>query len=564
VAEDIIIRSQVFSSSFNKNLIQCVLLSMLLGTFLVAQSSEQICGDSLCQKTVHDIRSEALRGNNDPIGRALPLAAHWNVGAKIGGFDPEYQIGLIKKGHRIFPWLPMPHPSRKSSIEYYEKTVIFFRDQGLPISFISTQWESILTTDERFKSLSPDENPNVVTFPEGKILNKVSPFSPLGPWIEAGRVWTSTSMLRLIQKIYPDPPKVLFISNNEHSKLRWYEVKKSDRFLESYGMVREAEEIRRLIGDKWIERYRALQSGMREGLIAESWRNNSLFIGYDAFGGSAFGRWPGWKKYSLYVKGRIEPWPLAWDGASVSFYVHNWDPSTDYNLMSPQIQGMNWVFMLKEAYQYNPDFWFEISTWDGDSPGKHNDMRKYYRDLGQDYGPVRYEGMVQFGMWLLRPRVVREFRGWTDTVTRSGAYFDSVLRSVDRVYNNPLLKRFWRKGKLVANRKHRHPFQSAIPEEYKDEERWFLLDSNANPPRPWDLDTKLNLFALALAYREGTENEYLLYLFAPTPISGKVRVTVPGYGDVAISSVSKWGFYHLAPGRQARVILASQNGSCLH
>ncbi len=528
----------------------------LVAFLSVAIANDYTC-DEKCRETVEAIRAESLRLNESHIGMPLPLAAHWNVGQNKGGFDPDYQVQLIRKGHHILPWMAMPHPSGRSRIEYYERAILFFRDNKLPISFTATQWESILSSDERFKSLDAEENPNVVSFPEGETLNKVSPFSPLGPWKEAGRLWTSTSMLRLIQKIYPDPPKVLFVSNNEHGKLRWHEARKSKRFLEKYGAVRDPDKIRRIFGDHWIERYRALQAGMREALISEEWKENALFIGYEAFGIPAFGRWSGWINYSLYSKGRMEPWPLAWDGASVSFYVNNWNQSTDYNLMSPQVQSMNWIFMREEVFRDNPEFWFEISSWDGNVPEKDNDMRKFYRRIGQQYGPVRYEGMVQFGMWLIRPRLVREFRMSTDTISRSGAFFDSILRSVDRVYENPFLRRFWRKGKLVVNREHRHPFQSAIPEEYKGKDRWFLLESNANPPRPWKLETKLNLFALALSYREGAEEEFLLYLFSPTPVKGRVEVTVPGYGKVYISNVPKWGFYRLVPDNRARLVLSS-------
>ena len=66
---------------------------------------------------------------------------------------------------------------------------------------------------------------------------------------------------------------------------------------------------------------------------------------------------------------------------------------------------------------------------------------------------ARYEGLVQFGMWLLRPRVVREFRGWLETVEYAGAYFDAILDAVDRVYANAVLRKFWRRGDLVPNRR---------------------------------------------------------------------------------------------------------------
>ena len=287
---------------------------------------------------------------------------------------------------------------------------------------MGTQWESLLSTSPEFSKLPLDKNPNVIDL-NGKVLPSGSPFGPVELWREVGRKWTSTPIMKKLQEIYPDPPLVLFVSNNEHRKLQWKDAEGSLRYLALYGKGKDDAFKRKVIGDGFIERYRALQEGMREGLTAKSWKDKAVFIGYEAFGGSAFARWGGWIEYSLYTPGRIEPWPLAWDGASVPFYTHNWDGSTDFTVWSPQIQSMNWVFMLQEAYRLNHIFWFELSTWDGHELSQVNDKRNYYAKLGQAYNPERYGGMVQFGMWLLRPRAVREFRGWARDCRRRRARF---------------------------------------------------------------------------------------------------------------------------------------------
>ena len=113
---------------------------------------------------------------------------------------------------------------------------------------------------------------------------------------------------------------------------------------------------------------------------------------------------------------------------------------TDYTLWSPQVETMNWVFMLDEIHDTRPDFWFELSTWDGDQPGAGNDKRKFYARQGQLFTPARYEGFVQYGMWLTRPRVVREFRGYLETVEYAGPYFEPILDAVDRVYTTRCCK----------------------------------------------------------------------------------------------------------------------------
>ena len=51
----------------------------------------------------------------------------------------------------------------------------------------------------------------------------------------------------------------------------------------------------------------------------------------------------------------------------------------------------------------------------------------------------QYGGMVGFDMWVLRPRVVREYRYWDDTVKESGAYFLAVADAVEVIHANPTL-----------------------------------------------------------------------------------------------------------------------------
>lgn len=519
-------------------------------SFLIVLITYAIGGHSFADDPVlpvaEAIRAEATRPNSSEIGRPLPLAAHWNTGQwSDAGFTPHYQMKLIENGHHILPWFQLPDPypyDKPCSDAYYEEPLKKAAKLGLPVTFLSTQWERYLSDAPEYFNLPAEKNPNVVGV-DGTIKNKLSPFGPVQPWREIGRKWATTEQLKKIQAWYPNPPLVIFLSNNEHRRLRWHEVGESARYAASYGNSNSDDFKRKVVGDGWIERYRALQAGMREGLAAPAWKGNSRFIAYDAFGGSAFGRWGGWLKYSLYTPGRMEPWPLAWDGASPSYYVHNWDSSTDYTVMSPQVQAMNWLFMLDEAYRINPAFWFEISTWDGHEPKRKDDKRKFYSSKGQTFTPERYEGFIQFGMWLLRPRVVREFRGHLDTVENSGAYFMALLRSVDRVHSNPVLRRFWRKGKLVPNRDYEHPYQALIPKEYQKVDRWFLLGSDQDLPRPWNLETEVPVFSLALVIGTAPNREWLIYAHSPLRETENAEVSLAEYGNVGIKSSPSGSYY---------------------
>jgi hypothetical protein len=225
--------------------------------------------------------------------------------------------------------------------------------------------------------------------------------------------------------------------------------------------------------------------------------------------------------------------------------MDNWSPITDYTVWSSQIEAMNWVFMRDEARKLNKDFWFEISTWDGYLPGAADDKREYYRKTGAPFSPERYEGSVQFGMWLLRPRVVREFRDHMSILTREEPYFLSVVKSVDRVHDDPILRKFWRKGQLVANKSYRHPYQTNIPQEYIAVDRWFLLDTDLDPKRPWELKTTIPVFSLALVLGDKPNREWLVYTHSPQTDRKNVMIMIPGYARINADVSAIGTFYHV-------------------
>jgi hypothetical protein len=347
--------------------------------------------------------------------------------------------------------------------------------------------------------------------------------------------------MQAIQEWYPDPPLVVFLSNNEHPRLTWAQAETCQAYLDRYGRGRDDDHKRRVIAEGWIERYRALQDGLRQGLTKPTWRERARFVGYGAFGLEHLGRWAGWKTYSQYVPGRLDPGPLAWDGGSPSYYTHNWNPSTDYTTWSPQIEFMNDVALQQEVRRLNPEFWLELSVWDGHCAGQKDDKRALYRHLGQPYTPERYAAWIQFGMWLLRPRCVREFRGWTEPW--SGApdheaaepYFLALLGAVDRVHTNRALRAWWRRGELVPNRAHPHPYQCDIPPELRTADRWFLLDADVNPQEyPWETFWQVPVFALALTRGQPPEREWLIYAHAPLGDRSGVTLTIPGYRTVNV------------------------------
>lgn len=528
-------------------MIRVSLILMIIGTLSV-NARAQLPDQPL--PAPQAIAAEAVRLRDDALGRPLPLASHWNTGTnpRNDTFDPGYQIELIEHGHHLLPFLGLPDPAgpkgKELSVDYYQAPIKRLAQWGLPLSLISTQWESKLTNDKAYFGLPSDTNPNVIGI-DGKIRPEVDPMGPVEPWRKVGKWWTASEGMQQLIALYPHPAVVILVSNNEHTKLQWTKAEESKRYVDQYGTGRTDAFKRQAFADGWVEHYGALLESMREGLANPAWSGATRFIGYGAFGPRYLGRWYGWKQYSFYAPGRIDWSPLVWDGSSPPYYVDNWNAITDYTVFSPQIESMNWVFMQQKTAQINKNFWFEISTWDGNVK-QPNDKRAFYASKGQTYNPERYAAMVRFGMWLLMPRVVREFRGWTEPRSVQGAYFLAVVDAVDEVHNDPTLRRFWRKGTLVPNRKYQHPYQVDVPDEYRAEDRWFLLDTNLDPKRPWTLATELPVFALAITLGKAGAREWLVYAHAPLGLQQNVEVTVPDYGSIKVNVPPSGAFYLVA------------------
>ncbi len=495
-----------------------------------------------------DIRREALLPPRGPAGRPLPLVSHWSMGSYDKGWTPQYQIELLNRGHRILPWFGWPQgdPDRDAKAaerfdDYYADLLAVCRQLKLPICFRGTQWEAMLLGKE-YRQLPPDQCPAVIA-PEGKVIAKLCPLGPVDKWRDPAREYVDTPAMKKIQSLYPDPPLVLFVSNNEAPDLRWHQVETSQRYLAKYGAGRPDEFKRKVVAEGWMERYPVMFQAMRDALVSDTWKKNVRFVGYGAFGPSHFGRWPQWMDYSLITGQWTSPDWHIWDGGSPSYYTHNWCEIRDHWMWSTQVESMNWIFQLEEAWRVKPDFWWEISVWDGNggwTPGaectpetvKKAKACQYLRD-GQTYTPERFLGWFQFGLWLLRPRVAREFRASTEPLAPWRPYFQQLLTAVDRVHENETLREFWRHGELVPNRAHPHPFQDNIPDKYRPLDRWFLLDTNLDPPRPWTMTTDIPVFSMALVQGDAGKRRWLVYAHSPLEDRRNVRITLPGFGEIA-------------------------------
>ena len=568
-------------------------LAVALAAMFATEAPAEDRPTPAARRVAREIRREALLPPNGPSGRPLPLVSHWNVGAVRNTFEPDHQIGLIQSGRHVLPWMSWPQgdPDSERFQSYHGRLLKFFSSLDLPISIRGTQWNSMLV-GKPYRDGPLDQWAGVIA-PDGTRVRKLSPFGPIGPWRDPAKQYVDTEAMRRAQALYPNPPRVFLVSNNEPPDLRWSKhgplETLSKRYLEKYGENRSDEFKRRVTGEGWIERYRAMFDAMRSALVSESWKTNARFVGYGAFGPAHLGRWEGWKIYSLECRQWTSPAWHCWQGGSPSYYTDNWHDKRDDQVFSTQVSAMNWVFMLEEAWKANPDFWFEMSTWDGNEVGhwmaglgvdepaelvarssrrllpeersrlapehlKKSKALQYMAD-GQTYPPERAAGSIQFGMWLVRPRVVREFRGHATPLAPIEPYWMETVKAVDRVYEHPVLTEFWRDGKLVANTKGEHPYRTDLPARYQHIQRWHALDTNLDPPRPWSLQTKLPVFSLALVQGQPGSRRWLLYAHAPLEPQENVEIAIPDFRHVTIDVPREGAFFLVAEsdGRVLRV-----------
>lgn len=552
------------------------------------------------RRVADKIRTEVLLPPDGSQGRPLPLASHWNTGRVDGTFEPAHQVDLMQQGSYILPWMATPsgNPQSERFSRYYKPFLAYLSELNMPFSMRGTQWEAILYGGQYREK--PDDQWAGVIKPDGSRKPVVSPFGPIDMWKEPANEFVRTDAMRWAQQYYPDPPLVLWVGNNEAGDLRWHQAHESKRYLEKYGEDRSDAFKRRVVSEGWKERYGVMFESMREAMENETWRENVRFVGYGSFGPSHLGRMGQWKNYSLHTEDEMTWDWHVWDGGSPSYYTHNWNTNRDHWVHSTQIQSMNWIFMLEQAWEANPDFWFEISTWDGNNleslmagvgleeqwsamrhQGEYPDkaelllvdklsrpfdeeqqkqigddaLRKsqtlQYMREGQTYPPERALGWIQYGMWLLRPRVVREFRGSTTLLIPVKQYWMQTVRAVDRVWENETLEEFWRFGELVPNTQQKHPYQANIPEYLQDVQRWYLLETDLDPERPWDHKTNIPVFSLALVIQEeGPEHDrqpmmrqWLLYAHSPLEDRNDVRITIPEYGEVEVDVPRSGAFY---------------------
>jgi PKD repeat protein len=518
----------------------------------------------------------------------LPYAANWESGSnnRLEGFSPGWQMDMIEKGHclllqfgynyRFGDWFVESYLD-----EYFRDPIEKASNYGIPLGFKTTQPESMLFGDP-WISLPPEENPNAVEN-DGTVQDKVSPCGPVEHWRTVGECWVnphllvnygytpsdwwSNPLLSRFQDWYPDPPFVIWLSNNEAGDLDLEDVDEDYRFQNAYSgdPNYDSWQFRNEIiggnteltnpgaggygtGHGYIPRYNAMFDGMRDKL--HEWADKIKFVGY-IHDPLCFGRWDGWVQYiPAPIPGRFSTIPFTWDGSSTSYYVNGWQYNSDYTGFSPQLESMNLPFQRDYYRQVKGDFWWEISTW----------FDPVYvdriRNQGQEVPPERYGAFVKWCMWLTRPRAVRDFKYSTETRAESWQWYEAIVDAVDEIHVNPTLERFWKYSEPVLLTDIPHPWQHRDefwPELFynsNERARWYQLPNilTYEPTSGDDYSTIhsriFNVWIMANVMGTFPEREWLIYANSPLEAEMDVTAILPGYGTINLTA-ERGGTYYL-------------------
>lgn len=515
----------------------------------------------LAEDTAAAIRAEALRPNMAADGRPLPLWSAW-------GSETAKQIQFVEQGHYAIPMFynDMVRATAGPEVKAFHDRfgpIKRAKELGLPIGFVTigdpnSAHEAMLRHPPF--SVLPPEKSALAYDSKGQIIKgaPLSPFGAIEPWNELGRKWAGCLQMRILQEWYPNPPLVVFLSNNEVGGLHWKRIGEDFRCPPKARNTKDDDLKRQVTGDGWIERFRALQGAWKAGLT-EPWRKAARFIGYEATAPYFMGRsWGLVQNYSLISKGRVAPWPLAWDGGSPSYYsMHGVHGRMPDGVWSPMVEFQSFNYLVPAMHRLNPDFWHEMSIWDGvftesiDASGKDS-RERFYAAAGLTYTPQHLAGYAQFGMWLTRPRIARDFG-----LDPRPPFMQALVESVSRVHRDPALREWWRKGELVPNKAREYPFKFDFPKEFEKEDRWFILDTDLDPPEPWTYGhddpgattskfTRFAVFSIALTRGGGGARQWLVYTFAPMTERKGVKIKIPGYGrQITVDAPVQGAFYEV-------------------
>ena len=475
---------------------------------------------------------------------ALPVSGHWANGFSQTTFSTEKQLEYFEKGALHCPTWPIPQQNNNWQETQWAKA----REYKLPLVFRVNQPEARLSIDERYITNAVHSDPRPVERykEDGTPVFRKKMLTPynttnenLNNWKRCGEnyIQDNVEAWKRLAQIYPNPPSIVIINNNEARRIRPKHSNYDARVNET-GLSRESINTDMAYGyaKLYDELYLALSAELEELFPSSTIR----VIFYNATGPTFAGRMTVWNREGPNIPTKklpdFQPETMAIDGGSAEFYTNDWGGSAywrDDKVFSPQIEAMNSIaqrdFIIDQKYSYI----FTESTWDGnwtdDPTGPYaskalKENRDDYEKEGQVWSAERYAGWSFYLTMLYRATVGFEFRGSATRFADFKEEFEARQQNYIKIHNNKILAEAFLKGELVTNTKRKHPYNSNTDGyDYTEARDFYILENSSLPTGKLKLTSDITVFisALAVPRRDG-KTSFLIFGFAPTNKPGNL------------------------------------------
>lgn len=408
-------------------------------------------------------------------GIPLPTWATWGDKWNPDLFGPAFSLDMLEKFGRgiVRPTLPLPDPRKKGPQRHFpEREALLRRARALEPAVVYLRGGNPLSEhDDLFEE-------------EGQLDNVMTPVE--GDWHELAARFEVASQYAEEQfpGLWPPTGRNVILWNDERPHHR---VRPASTGL---NMMPEGFDTARDINTAWEDGWNTFRYGYG-GVDVAAYRTH----GENSYKppGERGGRSTGWlpKEGDNSLVGTPLHGTILSGGlqeVSLEFYIGR-DGQADH-ISSPHIRLAAAYAALAERTREVGSVDVAMSVWDGQA-------------RGPGWTPEEYASRWMFAAWQLRPSCIHEFRGAKATLAQFRERSEALLRAVELVHENAILRRFWQRGELIST----SPFAPikemdaetipGVTDEGGSGRRWFLLPSSGNPAAR-SLSAEVPVQALAL------------------------------------------------------------------
>ena len=491
--------------------------------------------------------------------RPLPTLGHW-----VNRIPPLAQDGVlwhpdavkteIQAGNYMVPWLSLGAVKFDDAYTaiweaHADEIMTYAAANNLPIVLIAgNQVAFFRDVASSYYSLPEADNP--LAFKSGVKQDKVDVLGPEVQWTNHGGDWGGTGIMAEYQNLYPNPPKVIILWNNEDTKITPFNVADSDRFTTAHpgyaGM--STEEIADLCWDYYVARYTAFFNGFNAQLTS-AWQNVVVHEGFvgNVESNGGFGHNEGRRTYAPYYRswsaGPDDIAGNADDEICRAHEYHNGCNQSIYNLSfkqyqraeSPQMHSQHWVEKLEYIHGIDPNFRFGLALFEG-----------YSTDItATGINSDGATGLARVVSLLTRPVELREYRDYDQTINgdedhngnTNSEYWSKYKALINEIHETPELREFYGDSEVVVNTGESAPTffynngAGAMRPGHVPDDNWFKLTTSVDPAGYTADETLVPVWAFARVIGTTPNRVWLVAAFATDTDRTNITITIPGYGN---------------------------------